>query len=87
MCRYYKYYPTYLGDNHYTLIPFTFGEVDAITNETEYRLYIHNKEGGYVDSKFQRSYRSEWDINTLSKMFDEIFHIEIRDDVINDILE
>jgi len=78
----YKYYPDYLGDNHYTLVTFT----HYTSLDTDYRLYIHSANGGFVDSIFQLSGGKDWNDNYLNKKFDEIFVREVRDVKLNNII-
>jgi hypothetical protein len=93
-CIEYTYYPNYLGDNHYTLVTFTrilprelFREEGGIRENTEYRLYIHvNKDGKYVDSKFQLSYDKYWNKKYLDKQFNVIFKLELRDGKLKELL-
>jgi len=88
----YKYYPEYLGDNHYTLVIFIsknktkdgyWPMIDEEDTSKEYRsrdfrLYIHDKDGKYIDSKFQLSDHCDWNIKCLNKTINEIFYREIR---------
>ena len=72
----YKYYPSYMGDNHYTLVRFTYRK----GGDNDWRLYIHkNSDGSYVDSLFQLSDYSDFNKVLIKKYFDRIFYIEIRD--------
>ena len=74
--RDYKYYPSYMGDNHYTLVRFTYRK----GGDNDWRLYIHkNSDGSYVDSLFQITDYLEWNKVLIKKYFDRIFFIEIRD--------
>lgn len=86
--REYEYFPSNLGNNHYTLVTFTYGEIDRLNNKTEYRLYILNEEDEFVDSIFQCCYENNVDF--LNESFDELFKSELlikhRDDSINKLL-
>jgi hypothetical protein len=86
----YRYYPSYLGDNHYTLIIFksnkvvdgNFNTIDYSGKNfsgNEYRLYIHkNSDGSYVDSPFQISDYNDMTNNLLVKEIMTIFKHEFR---------
>lgn len=86
--RKYKYFPSNLGNNYYTLVTFTYGEIDRLNNKTVYRLYIHNEESKIVYSIFQCCYENNADF--LNESFDELFKSELlikhRDDSINKLL-
>jgi hypothetical protein len=73
--REYKYYPDYMGDNHYTLVLFTY----KIGGDTDWRLYIHrNKDGSYVESPFQLSDFTDRNKVFIKDYFNKIFFAEIR---------
>lgn len=87
----YKYYPDYMN-NHYTLVVFSNILRSGVRPDdytyTDYRLYIHNPEGKYVDSLFQMSVPSdapEMQTNRILSKIEKIFTIEIRDKKINDL--
>lgn len=75
----YKYHPDYLSPNHYTLIVFEHPKlIDLPTGKdlgkfSDYRLYIHDKDGKFVDSPFQQSDRGPW----LEKAFNRVFESEL----------
>lgn len=86
--REFKYYPSYMGDNHYTLILFTYGKIDEIKDDTEYRLYIHrNINGEYVNSPFQEGYYSDFIKDDLKDKFEKLFYVELRDQRIDEVLK
>ena len=81
----YRYYPEYLGDNHYTLVIFISRNYikDGYTLKVlyrcrDFRLYIHDKNGKYIDSHFEISDYDDCNINRLNKEINEIFYREIR---------
>ena len=83
---YYRYYPEYFTDRHYTLV--TFSLESGITEKTEYRLYIHNNEDGkFIDSIFQSSYYGDWKKNYLDNLFNKTFKSESRDLKLNSIIQ
>lgn len=84
----YKYYPEYLAPNHYTLIVFSHGpKTKKIDFESgEYRLYIHNEAGEFVDSKFQVSLYTEGHRKYVNDKFQEIFKPERRESIIGDLI-
>ena len=67
----YNYYPDYLGENHYTLITF---RSHFLSQDTDYRLYIHNSNSEFVDSPFQLSDRG----SDLERRFKEVFKGELK---------
>jgi hypothetical protein len=88
--REYKYYPSYMEDNHYRLVLFTYvnfsmkryqsNEFDCQIRDSDWRLYMHrNSDDGFVDSLFQLSDYSDFNKVLIKKYFDRIFSIEIRD--------
>jgi hypothetical protein len=78
-----KYYPDYLGDNHYTLITFRHNNYINKTTGTEFRLYVHkNIDGSFVSTPFQSSSLSF----ILSKVND-IFTPEFREIKLNKVLQ
>jgi len=84
-CREYKYKPSYFIGKIYTLVTFTYGKVDVINKDTEYRLYIHDElTGAYIDSIFQATY--DGNTSFLDKKFDETFSSEIRDRKLSELL-
>ncbi len=86
----YKYYPTYLSPNHYTLVLFSHGisRESRINFESgEYRLYIHNKKNEFISSPFQGTYNGKWNINHLDNTFKKVFKSEMRDIIISNMIE
>lgn len=76
----YKYYPKYLGNNHYTLVIFRthdhlyYSDVLGDKSPTEYRLYIHkNEDDSFVKIIFQLSDgsgKNKYNLNTeIKKIF------------------
>ena len=87
--RKYKYRPDYMGENHYTLIVFDYKKptMDISSNplylNKDYRLYIHNSEGRFVDSPFQIG-GTNFDL--LCRKFRQVFVSEMRDFMLEDVL-
>ena len=88
--REYKYYPSYMEDNHYRLVLFTYVNFSMRNSflelkgkeirDSDWRLYMHrNSDDGFVDSLFQLSDYSDFNKVLIKKYFDRIFSIEIRD--------
>jgi hypothetical protein len=84
----YKYYPSYLGDNHYTLLAFTSGSDRKICMKTEYRLYVHkNIDGSFVSTPFQLTAKPLMDgTDLLTQKFEKLFRMELREIEIDKIL-
>jgi hypothetical protein len=88
--RKYKYRPDYMGENHYTLIVFDYKKptMDISSNplylNKDYRLYIHNSEGFFVDSPFQIGSPGNFDL--LRRKFRQTFVSEMRNFVLEEIL-
>lgn len=79
----YKYYPDYLGDKHFTLIVFKFNSGSGC----DWRLYVHyNSDYTYSDSLFQISDYVDWNRNYINNKIDEIFKAELRDLLLENLL-
>ena len=89
----YRYDSKYLSNgHHYTLVVFRYNDVNGIqqdfmelsdkTNGCDYRLYVHDNEGKYVSSEFQTS-----DVNFIKGQFDHLFKLELRDDILEKLLD
>lgn len=88
--RKYKYRPDYMGENHYTLIVFDSKNPTMDISWTpmyfnkDYRLYVHNSEGFFIDSPFQIGSPGNFDL--LRRKFRQTFVSEMRDFVLEEIL-
>lgn len=79
----YKYYPDYMVDKHYTLVVFKFNS----DSHCDWRLYIHNNQDyTYSDSIFQVGDHTEWNRNYINNNIDKIFQSEMRDLLLENIL-
>ena len=80
----YKYYPNYLGDNHYTLVIFILRNYtkgyngEDLYRSRDFRLYVHAKDGSFVKSHFQIDDSDDWNKNHLNEVINEIFYRELR---------
>lgn len=79
----YKYYPDYMDDKHYTLVVFQHYQ----SSNKDWRLYVHNNsDGSFFDSHMQISDHADWNRNYINNMIDEIFKSEMRDLLLENIL-